>query len=501
MSSGASSHDSVDLIQEQITSLRKCISAGPPYCHGTVSTPISNLDLYFGKGESAQHLNFSNATPTQLQLLAEACQRATFGVNQQDVLDETYRKAGKLDNDEFMIRFDPTRSGILDIVHSELAIDRLIVEDAIRPELYKLNVYGPGSFFRPHVDTPRGELQFGSLVIVFPATHEGGALKIRYAENPNESAEDESEGTGECTEYTFDSSTLLSTCAEPSIAYVAFFSDVEHEVLPVISGYRVTITYNLYWATNSETSTTFIPRPISATAENLRATMRRLLDDRTFLPDGGHLMFGLAHKYPLAPTLEPESKARQALRDVGSRLKANDAAIYKVMQELSLPASFKILYTSKERYSSYVHVACDRVIPLDRRGGHVEKPVWKTMCKSYGGMLLSRPCFYYPSKYSPPIAPNVQWVTSAPRFALQTTTFMAYGNQAALDVIYWRIYLLVRVGPAGDRAGEPLVVDDKDSEDGGKGTARIILNKASLKEQEENEVSREDGHSDDEDSE
>ncbi len=337
---------------------------------------------------------------------------------------------------------------------------------------------GPGSFFKPHVDTPRSELQFGSLVIVFPATHEGGALKIRHTEDPNESADDESEGTGECTEYTFDSSTLLSTCAEPSIAYVAFFSDVEHEVLPVISGYRVTVTYNLYWATNSETSSTpsFMPRPISTTAENLRETMRRLLDDPAFLPDGGHLMFGLAHKYPLAPNLEPDSKARQALCDVGSRLKANDATIYKVMHELSLPATFKILYTSKERYSSYVHVACDRVIPLDR-GGHVEKPVWRTMCKSYGGMLLSRPGFYSSSKYDPPIVPNVEWVTSVPRFALQTTTFMAYGNQAALDVIYWRIYLLVRVGPAGDRAGEPLVVD------------------------EDNEVSMEDGQCDDEDSE
>jgi len=33
---------------------------------------------------------------------------------------------------------------------------------------------------------------------------------------------------------------------QPSIAYVAFFSDIEHEVAPVISGYRVTLTFNLY---------------------------------------------------------------------------------------------------------------------------------------------------------------------------------------------------------------------------------------------------------------
>jgi hypothetical protein len=33
---------------------------------------------------------------------------------------------------------------------------------------------------------------------------------------------------------------------EPSIAYAVFFSDADHEVLPVTSGYRVTVTYNLH---------------------------------------------------------------------------------------------------------------------------------------------------------------------------------------------------------------------------------------------------------------
>src|SRR6202042_3226946 len=37
----------------------------------------------------------------------------------------------------------------------------------------------------------------------------------------------------------------------PSIAYIAFYSDVEHEVLKVTSGHRATITYNrlLRWLT------------------------------------------------------------------------------------------------------------------------------------------------------------------------------------------------------------------------------------------------------------
>ena len=31
-----------------------------------------------------------------------------------------------------------------------------------------------------------------------------------------------------------------------TIQWAAFYSDCEHEVLPVTSGYRVTLTYNLY---------------------------------------------------------------------------------------------------------------------------------------------------------------------------------------------------------------------------------------------------------------
>ena len=87
-------------------------------------------------------MNLGNANATQLQHLAETCQPATFGVDHKDVMDETYRKAGKLDTEDFLVGFEVLRSGILDVVHSELAIDRLVKEDAIRAELYKLNVYG-----------------------------------------------------------------------------------------------------------------------------------------------------------------------------------------------------------------------------------------------------------------------------------------------------------------------------------------------------------------------
>ena len=74
---------------------------------------------------------------------------------------------------------------------------------------------------------------FGSLVVVFPTFHEGGALLLRHHGH----------------EWIFDSGQVLAGAAndQPSISYVAFFSDIEREVAPVTSGHRVTLTYNLYF--------------------------------------------------------------------------------------------------------------------------------------------------------------------------------------------------------------------------------------------------------------
>ena len=80
----------------------------------------------------------------QLEHLAEACDPATFGVGGEDVYDETYRKAGKLDKNDFAIGFDVNRSDLAHIIRSELLVEHGegSSSDEIIFELYKLNVYG-----------------------------------------------------------------------------------------------------------------------------------------------------------------------------------------------------------------------------------------------------------------------------------------------------------------------------------------------------------------------
>jgi hypothetical protein len=84
----------------------------------------------------------AKATPEQLNTLSEACQKATFGRNQEDILDETYRKAGQMSAKDFTTRFNLEKSGILDGVYTHLLEGFGETGKRIEAELYKLNVYG-----------------------------------------------------------------------------------------------------------------------------------------------------------------------------------------------------------------------------------------------------------------------------------------------------------------------------------------------------------------------
>jgi hypothetical protein len=106
--------------------------------HG-MSTLILRFEAYLHISYS--RLDLSKATPEDLVDLEGICDAATFGRNSEVVLDESYRKARKLDNTKFASLFNPVRSGLIDIIRNGI----LEGHDDKRPvyaELYNLNVYG-----------------------------------------------------------------------------------------------------------------------------------------------------------------------------------------------------------------------------------------------------------------------------------------------------------------------------------------------------------------------
>lgn len=77
------------------------------------------------------------------ETLVKDCDPATFGRREEEVFDEDYRKAGKMDTDAFCTDFNPYEYGIMDTTMQALAnmIDGCGVGNCrgLRAELYKLN--------------------------------------------------------------------------------------------------------------------------------------------------------------------------------------------------------------------------------------------------------------------------------------------------------------------------------------------------------------------------
>ena len=86
-------------------------------------------------------MNLGTASADSLEHLAQTCDAATFGRDDEDVLDESYRKAGKLDIPNFAVGLGVETNGLMDVVRGQLLEGRE-AQQSIYAELYKLNVYG-----------------------------------------------------------------------------------------------------------------------------------------------------------------------------------------------------------------------------------------------------------------------------------------------------------------------------------------------------------------------
>lgn len=318
---------------------------------------------------------------------------------------------------------------------------------------------------------------FGSLVIVFPTVHEGGGLTLRHNKK----------------EWTFDSAKAVAEHDTPHIAYTAFYSDVEHEVMPVKSGYRVTVTYNLYFSDPSpaipETSLV-VQNPLVASA--FRIELERLLTDPTFVPEGGNLMFGLRHQYPVElENLEWRADKKALLQGMSAYLKGSDAVVYKVCGELGLRTLLQLVfededwddredddgdyvppeeddpadldYNTDDSYSSSEDgsdgssessdeevaprltplVACDRLVNMAGAGAMPHK-LFYSIREDYGGKLLTAWEDEEPDL-------EVLWATRLPKFNKFKATYLAYGNEASMQHTYAHLSLLVEIGAVNDR--------------------------------------------------
>lgn len=161
--------------------------------------------------------------PLQAERLVAVAERAPFGRGEATIVDTAVRRTWQIGAGRVRLggrHWKSTLDGIVARVAAGFGLG-----DTIVAELYKLLVYDEGSFFRSHRDTEKAPGMFATLVVAMPSVSEGGDLVVRHRG----------------AETRLD----LRTSDPSEAAFAAFYADCVHEVLPVTSGCRLALVFNL----------------------------------------------------------------------------------------------------------------------------------------------------------------------------------------------------------------------------------------------------------------
>ena len=234
--------------------------------------------------------------PVQAEQLIAVAEQAPYGRGEETVIDTNVRRTWQIDAAKIRIGGRHWSRDLETIVTRVAA--GLGVAQPVVAELYKLLVYDQGSFFVEHRDTEKAPGMFATLVIVLPSLYTGGELVVRHRDRE---------------------ARLDLHGPEPSdVAFAAFYADCVHEVLPITSGCRLTLVYNLLLRTAKGR----LPEPPSYETE--QAAVADLLREWTAAKESPDDDSPEKLVYPLEHAYTPAALAFDALKGV-------DAAVASVL--------------------------------------------------------------------------------------------------------------------------------------------------------------------------
>ncbi len=165
---------------------------------------------------------------TDAKQLIQHCEQAPYGKGTETVVDTKVRKVWELDASRFSIanpKWEPALESVLREIETKLGLPK----KSLAAHPYKMLVYEKGSFFLPHRDGEKIDRMVATLVVNLPSKYAGGELII-------------------CHQGMTETITMPGAASGLEIEYAAFYADCQHEVKPLLSGYRLCLTYNLVLA-------------------------------------------------------------------------------------------------------------------------------------------------------------------------------------------------------------------------------------------------------------
>jgi hypothetical protein len=249
--------------------------------HCALHVPLIEVD---GAGPIALPL-----LPAQAAQLIAVAERAPYGRGGETMVDTAVRRTWQIGADRVRIagkHWTAMLDGVVERAAAGLGAGAGVVS-----ELYKLLVYDEGSFFVTHRDTEKSPGMFATLIVALPSLHTGGELEVRHRGRK---------------------ARLDLLCTDFSeLAWAAFYADCEHEVLPITSGCRLVLVYNLRRLGKGR-----LPRPPSYEQETaaLGQLLRRWSEPSALASQDRpvKLVYPLEHAYTPAELSFPALKGADA---------------------------------------------------------------------------------------------------------------------------------------------------------------------------------------------
>ncbi len=280
------------------------------------TAPIDDLAIDV-EGVGELRLPVTAAQAKQLRLVARP---AKYGHGEKTILDRRVRDTWEVPRSRIRIdqrRWNLTLRPMLDLIRDDLALPS---SSRVTAQLHSMLVYEPGQFFASHQDSEKNDEMIGALVVMLPSRSSGGDLVVEHRQQ-----------------------SVRYSGSATSLALVAFYADTRHQVLPVETGYRVVLTYNLLLM--GDTAAT---RTVATQAEAAAGLLRRHFahvpaprwhGDRRAMEPPDRLVVLLDHQY-----------TERGLR--WSHLKGKDAACVETLRAATQLAECEIAFAHAEVYET-----------------------------------------------------------------------------------------------------------------------------------------------------
>ena len=247
----------------------------------TASIPRFSPKLHIEGMDSGEQITFPLQNH-QAQRIRSLSEKAPFGSGLKTVLDESIRKAWQIDASKISFGDTPESTqwqSVLNKITMDCVASLGLTEyqrSSVQANLHKMLLYEPGGHFQKHRDTEKEPGMFGTMILQLPAKFKGGALMISHKDETNK------------IDFSKDSDACFYA--------TAFYADCEHELLPVVEGWRLCLAYNLVLRPKSTSTEVDVPTALTfaSQTQEIRRLARRWDNDLDGKNAVGHL---LEHSY------------------------------------------------------------------------------------------------------------------------------------------------------------------------------------------------------------